>query len=71
MNEGVWSLYYFLLFLCLMYMWRPTENSAAYAHHSELATDVQDEEEEYGLPCVSPTEKWAYRPTYHASVHSI
>ncbi|CBK23468.2 uncharacterized protein [Blastocystis hominis] len=50
MNEGVWSLYYFLLFLCLMYMWRPTENSAAYAHHSELATDIQDEEEEYGLP---------------------
>ena len=40
MNEGVWSLYYFLLFLCLMYMWRPTENSAAYAHHSELATDI-------------------------------
>lgn len=51
MNEGVWSLYYFLLFLCLMCMWRPTENSAAYAHHSELATDIQEgEEEEYGLP---------------------
>ena len=49
MNEGIWSIYYFILFLCLMIMWKPSENSAAYAYHNELATDVQ-EDEEYGLP---------------------
>ena len=32
-----------------MLMWKPSENSAAYAYHSELATDIQ-EDEEYGLP---------------------
>lgn len=49
MNEGVWSIYYFILFLCLMLMWKPNENSSAYAYHIELATDMQ-EDEEYGLP---------------------
>ena len=32
-----------------MLMWKPSENSAAYAYHNELATDIQ-EDEEYGLP---------------------
>ncbi|KAK8817739.1 hypothetical protein WA538_004456 [Blastocystis sp. DL] len=49
MNEGIWAVYYFILFFCLMLMWKPSENSAAYAYHSELATDIQ-EDEEYGLP---------------------
>ena len=45
MNEGIWSIYYFILFLCLMIMWKPSENSAAYAYHNELATDVQEDED--------------------------
>ena len=49
LNEGIWAVYYFILFFCLMLMWKPSENSAAYAYHSELATDIQ-EDEEYGLP---------------------
>ena len=50
MNEGIWSIYYLVLFVCLMYMWKPSENASAYAYHSELATDIQEDEEEYGLP---------------------
>ena len=42
MNDGIWSVYYFILFVCLMVMWRPSENAAAYAYHSELATDIQE-----------------------------
>ena len=62
MNEGIWCIYYYILFVCLMLMWRPSENAAAYAYHNELATDIQEgvsdmnnrdnkqDEEEYGLP---------------------
>lgn len=42
MNEGIWCVYYLILFICLMLMWRPSENAAAYAYHSELATDAQE-----------------------------
>lgn len=49
MNEGHLGRLLLHLFFCLMLMWKPSENSAAYAYHSELATDIQ-EDEEYGLP---------------------
>ena len=42
MNEGIWCIYYYILFVCLMLMWRPSENAAAYAYHNELATDIQE-----------------------------
>ena len=42
MNEGIWCVYYYILFVCLMLMWRPSENAAAYAYHNELATDIQE-----------------------------
>lgn len=39
MNDGVWNIYYFLLFLAIMIMWKPSENSSAYAYHIQVATD--------------------------------
>ena len=42
MNEGIWCVYYYILFVCLMLMWRPSANAAAYAYHNELATDIQE-----------------------------
>lgn len=43
MNDGIWSVYYFILFLCLMVMWKPNENASAYAYHSELATEMHED----------------------------
>ena len=44
MNEGIWSIYYFILFLCLMIMWKPSENSSEYAYHIQVATNADDVE---------------------------
>lgn len=41
MNDGVWNIYYFLLFLAIMIMWKPSENSSAYAYHIQVATNEQ------------------------------
>lgn len=40
-NEAIWSIYYFLLFFCIMVMWKPSENTAAYAYHLQVATDAE------------------------------
>ena len=49
-NDGIWSMYYFLLILCIMIMWKPSENSSEYAYHIQVASDIQENDEEYGLP---------------------
>lgn len=41
-NDGIWSVYYFLLIVCIMIMWKPSENSSAYAYHFQVATDIQE-----------------------------
>ena len=43
MNDGVWSVYYYVLFMCLMVMWKPNENASAYAYHNELATEARED----------------------------
>lgn len=35
-------MYYFLLIVCIMIMWKPSENSSAYAYHFQVATDIQE-----------------------------
>ena len=41
-NDGIWSIYYFLLFFCIMMMWKPSENTSAYAYHIQVASDAQE-----------------------------
>ena len=41
-NDGIWSVYYFLLIVCIMIMWKPSENTSAYAYHFQVATDIQE-----------------------------
>ena len=36
-----------------MIMWRPSENSSAYAHHIQVATNAEVNDEGYGLPSES------------------
>lgn len=43
MNDGIWAVYYYILFMCLMVMWKPNENASAYAYHNELATDIRED----------------------------
>ena len=40
-NDGIWSVYYFLLFFFIMIMWKPSENSSAYAYHIQVATNAE------------------------------
>ena len=35
-------MYYFLLILCIMIMWKPSENSSEYAYHIQVASDIQE-----------------------------
>ena len=41
MNDGIWTLYYYVLFVAIMVMWKPSENSSAYAYHLQVATNEQ------------------------------
>ena len=43
-NDGVWSIYYLLLFFFIMIMWKPSENSSEYAYHIQVATNADDVE---------------------------
>ena len=52
-NDGIWSVYYFLLFFFIMMMWRPSENSSAYAEHIQVATNAEANDDGYGLPAES------------------
>ena len=38
MNDGIWTVYYFVLFVAIMIMWKPSENSSAYAVHIQVPT---------------------------------
>ena len=37
-NDGIWGLFYILLFLVIMIMWMPSENTSAYAYHIQVST---------------------------------
>lgn len=39
-NDGIWSLYSFLLFFFIMIMWKPSENSSEYAYHIQVASNA-------------------------------
>ena len=41
-NDGIWGLFYFFLFVSIMFMWRPSENTSAYAYHMQIATAEQE-----------------------------
>ena len=41
MNDGIWNIYYYILFVAIMVMWKPSENSSAYAYHLQVATNEQ------------------------------
>ena len=63
-NEAIWSIYYFLLFFCIMVMWKPSENTAAYAYHLQVATDAEAVRQNGGRTMRStdcPTRRW-WRP---------
>ncbi|KAK8826059.1 hypothetical protein WA556_003788 [Blastocystis sp. ATCC 50177/Nand II] len=47
-NDGIWGLFYFFLFVSIMIMWRPSENTSEYAYHIQIATGEQENEENYG-----------------------
>ena len=40
-NDGIWGLLYFLLFVVIMVMCMPSENTSAYAYHIQVATSEQ------------------------------
>ena len=40
-NDGIWGLFYFILFVVIMIMWMPSENTSAYAYHIQVATSEQ------------------------------
>lgn len=44
-NDGIWGLFYFTLFVVIMIMWMPSENTSAYAYHIQLSTSEQANEE--------------------------
>ena len=41
MNDGIWNIYYYILFVAIMVMWKPSENSSAYAYHLQVARNEQ------------------------------
>ena len=40
-NDGIWGLFYVILFVAIMIMWLPSENASAYAYHMEISTSDQ------------------------------
>ena len=46
-NDGIWGLFYFTLFVVIMIMWMPSENTSAYAYHIQLSTSEQAVREGY------------------------
>ena len=41
-NDGIWGLFYFFLFVSIMIMWGPSENTSEYAYHIQIATGEQE-----------------------------
>lgn len=44
-NDGIWSLFYCLIIVVIMYLWAPDERSLAYAYHVQVSTDERPDVE--------------------------
>lgn len=49
-NDGIWGLFYVILFVAIMIMWLPSENTSAYAYHMEISTSDQPTTDGYEQP---------------------